>query len=381
MISHRTLAALLLLLFVAATLAIAQEAAPVEQPAPTDAAAAPAAASPGPAGRVFAAGETIAIVGDQHVLVGDMLGEINQMLAPYEGQASEEEIEEQRQKLLRQMLPNVVENKILYLEFLRQVPPERIKDIKKKMDEEFEAEKLESAMERAQVGSAMELELMLRKYGSSLEKQRRTYMEQKLGRAMLARNVNYQPEISHEEMLEYYRDHASDFDISAKAKWEQLSVLFANHPSKEEAWAKLAEMGNEVLRGAQFAAVAKKHSESSSAADGGQYDWVTRGSLASKKLDDAVFTLPLAQLSPMLEDERGFHIVRVLDRQDASRVDFVTAQKDIKETLRKQKIQKQVVDCLAKLKGKTRVWTAFDDEAATSTQQAKDTKRSAPALR
>src|SRR5262245_27388451 len=67
--------------------------------------------------RAFTPAETLAVVGDQHILAGDLLGDINQMLAPYVGKAPPEELEEQRQRLLKQYLPSAVENKILYLEF------------------------------------------------------------------------------------------------------------------------------------------------------------------------------------------------------------------------------------------------------------------------
>lgn len=337
------------------------------QDAPPIAAAAPETA------RVFAPAETLAVVGDQPILAGDMLGEINQMLAQYIGKYPEAEIEEQRQKLIRQMLPSVVENKVLYLEFLRSVPPDKIPDVKKKIDEEFDAEKLEVAMTRAKVNTPSELDALLRKYGSSLEKQRRTYMEQKLGRAMLGRHIDFKPEVTHEEMLAYYHEHADEFAIVPKARWEQFTVLFDKHASKEEAWAKIAGMGNEVLRGAQFAAVAKKHSDAPSASDGGQYDWVTRGSLASQVIEDAVFTLPTNKLSPIIEDNRGFHIVRVLERTEAGKTDFVAAQEGIKETLKKAKIQKEVGDYIANLKAKTRVWTVFDgDIAATELEARRD---------
>jgi hypothetical protein len=341
----------------AGVVALAQDAMPpiVEAPAPMEA--------PVSTGRVFTPAETIAVVGDQHILVGDMLGDINQMLAPYVDKASPEEIEEQRQKMIRQFLPNMVENKILFLEFLRQVPHDKIPDVQKRVYAEFDREKLEGAMQRAKVNSPAELDALLRQYGSSLEKQKRTYMEQTLGRAMLGKHINYKPEVTHEEMLAYYKEHADEFKVDGKASWEQLSVRFEKHPSKEAAWQKLAEMGNEVLRGAKLDAVAKKHSEEPNAADGGYHEPVRQGALASAVLDNAIFTLPPNRLSPILEDATGFHIIRVLDRTADSRVDFVEAQEDIKDKIKQQKIKAQIQDHLAKLKQKTKVWTVFDGEA------------------
>jgi parvulin-like peptidyl-prolyl isomerase len=382
----RTLSASGILLALAATLAIAQESpystAPPDFGAPpvyaiTDTAANPEYTPPTQA-HIFTPAETVAVVGDQHILAGDLLGQINQMLAPYAGKAPEEQIEEQRQKLMRQMLPGMVENKILYLEFLRQIPPERLKDVEKKLAEEFDQEKLDTAVERAKVNPPAEPDELRRKYGSSLEKERRAYMEQKLGRAMLGKEIDFQVEITHEEMLRYYHEHSAEFAVPARAKWEQLSVRFDNHPSKEDAWQKIAAMGNEVLRGAPLAAVAKRHSEAPNAAEGGQHDWITQGSLASTKIDEAVFTLPRNRLSQIIEDERGFHIVRILDREDAHQIDFVEAQADIKEKLKKQKVQEQVMAFVDRLKSRTRVWTVFDDEAQGQSKQTANNKQTRP---
>lgn len=350
----RSLLALTLCLLSAATLAVAQQ----------NAAAPPASDSrPAPIpGRVFTPAETIAIVGDQHILAGDVLGEVNMMLAPYVGKVPEDELEEQRQKLLQQYLPGLIENKILYLEFLRKIPPERIPDVEAKLAEEFDAEKLEGALQRAKVNSPQELDAMLRQFGSSLEKQRRAYMEQKLGRAMLGREIDYKPEITHEEMLAYYREHEKEFEVPARARWEQLTVRFANHDTKEAAWQKIAAMGNEVLRGAPLSAVAKRHSEAPSASDGGQHDWITQGSLASEELDAAIFSLPLHRLSQIIDDGKGFHIIRVLERDEARRIDFVDAQEKIRDILKKEKIQKQVEAYIVDLKARTNVWTVFDDQ-------------------
>jgi hypothetical protein len=195
---------------------------------------------------------------------------------------------------------------------------------------------------------------------------------------MLGKEINFQVEITHEEMLRYYHAHGEEFAVPARAKWEQLSVRFDNHPSKDAAWQKIAGMGNEVLRGAPLAAVAKRHSEAPNAAEGGQHDWITRGSLASVKIDEAVFTLPPNRLSQIIEDERGFHIVRILDREDAHQIDFVEAQADIKEKLKKQKVQEQVMAYVDRLKARTRVWTVFDDQAQDQSEQTANNKRTLP---
>jgi parvulin-like peptidyl-prolyl isomerase len=79
-------------------------------------------------------------------------------------------------------------------------------------------------------------------------------------------------------------------------------------------------------------------------------------------LDEAIFSLPLDRLSQILEDEDGFHIIRVIERREAGRVPFTEAQVDIKEKLIESKKQDDGKAYLERLRKQTLVWTVFDDE-------------------
>ena len=124
-------------------------------------------------------------------------------------------------------------------------------------------------------------------------------------------------EVTHEEMLAWYQAHLKDFEQPAKARWEELMVSFARHPNRDEAYAAVAALGNRVLAGASLADVAKSASEGPTARQGGQRDWTHKGSLSSETLNQAIFSLPVGQLSPkILESQDGFHIIRVVERQE-----------------------------------------------------------------
>jgi parvulin-like peptidyl-prolyl isomerase len=325
----------------------------------------PAAAAPpvNPAS-LFEPALKVGLVGDQPILAGDLLGQINQMLASYVGKVPEDELNEQRKLLMKQLLPIVIDTKLVYLDFLREIPPERVPEIQKRLDDQFDKARLADLMEKAKVNSAVELDALLRTYGSSLAKSKRTFAEQVLAQQMLRRNVNYEPEISHEEMLTYYREHAEDYAVPAKARWEQLEVHFDKFPNKAEAWRALAIMGNEVLRGAPLPAVARRSSQGFKASEGGQHDWTTKGSLASKVLDESLFTLPEGQLSQILEDQHGFHIIRVIERQEAGKEDFTEAQVEIKQKLIEEKVEKDRKKYLDRLRERTPVWTIFDGQVS-----------------
>ena len=79
-------------------------------------------------------------------------------------------------------------------------------------------------------------------------------------------------------------------------------------------------------------------------------------------LESAIFSLPPNQLSRILEDETGFHIVRVVERTEEGVVPFAEAQVEIREKLKLQKQDERVKQWLEELKGKTYVWNFFEQQ-------------------
>jgi len=319
----------------------------------------------------FKPGQIIAWVGDQPIQAGDLLPMVEQTLAPYLAklppeavEAQKDAIDEQRRKLLEQVLTSSIDTKLLYLDFLRSIPADKrdeiLPNITTRAEEQFYEAELPTAIKKAKVNSARELEAELRKYGSSIADQKRSFVERMLAQSMLGQNVDYKPEITHMEMAEYWRENTNEFDRPARVRWEKLTATFDKFATKEEAWVAIGNMGNEVLHGAPLAAVAKRHSQGVDAGEGGYHDWTNKGSLASDALDRAIFTLPIGQLSERLEDEHGFHIVRVIERDNGGPVPFLEAQVDIQKKLRKQKVKKQVSEYVARLKKEVHVWTVFD---------------------
>ena len=112
--------------------------------------------------------------------------------------------------------------------------------------------------------------------------------------------------------------------------------------------------------------VAQKKSQEKNASKGGFHDWTSLGDLKiSKPISDAVFTYPLNQLSPIIEDDEGLHIVRVLDRQEAHQTPFTEVQDEIKEKLRVEVLNRAYNDYVTRLKERTPVIKASDAAAPT----------------
>lgn len=312
----------------------------------------------------------LATVGSEWILAGEVLGSVNELIEQNKDRIPKDQLEEQRAMLVRQKLKQKIETKLIYQDARRTIPKENIPMIEEKLGEYFEKEELPGLMERSGAKSRQELEQKLQGFGTSLDRERRTFMERALAQQWVHEQIKSDGEISHEQMLAYYQEHSAEYEYPAQARWEQLMVRFSDFPSKAEAYAAIAAMGNRVLAGTPFAEVAKAGSAGATAGQGGQRDWTSKDSLVSEALNQALFGLPVGSLSPILEDAQGFHIIRVLERKEAGRTPFLEAQVGIREKIREQRRRGKVDEYLARLKQEIPVWTVFDEVAGSREQGA-----------
>ena len=305
----------------------------------------------------------VARVGPEVVLEGDVLtpSALN-WLAKVSPGLKPEQIRDLKLQICRQVLPQHVESLIVYVDACRTIPEERLPEIEKKVNQAFDEQQLPRMIKDAGVANAVEYEQLLRSRGQSLDRVRKMFFERALAQQWIQQKVASDKEIPHADMIAWYENHLADYDYPAKARFEQLTVRITATQPRGAAWNKLAAMGNDVLEGKPFADIAKQRSEGPTASSGGGYDWTTKGSLASKVLDEAIFTLPVGQLSAILEDGQTLHIVRVTERTEAGRTPFLEAQVGIRQTLQEERRKREVDDYLAKLKERTPVWTIFDDQ-------------------
>ena len=301
-------------------------------------------------------------VGSESILYNDVLPGISRLKAANRGKVSEEQLEAEIKKLLQKQLPQHIETKLVFYDAKRTIPAENFPNVEKSLAKQFEKVELKQLIERYKAGSRRELEEKMREMGTSLERQKRAFVQRTLAQQWIRQQVNFEGEITYDQMLAHYYDHLKDFDNPARARWEQLMVRFSRYPDKATARAAISRMGNQVLGGVPFGEVARQNSHGSTAEDGGARDWTTSGSLVCEQLDRALFGLPLHQLSPILEGPNGLHIIRVIEREAAGRTSFIDAQVEIRNQIRRQRTQRELREYVQRLKEEIPVWTIFDED-------------------
>jgi len=299
-----------------------------------DAAGANAGHSTAAAGQLYRPGQLLALVGGKPIFVADVMAEANQLVEKHMADAPAPIKQRERDKLIERLLPKYVESKLMYVDAERSLPDTaKIEDIRKSLGEQFDENVLPDLVTESKVSSAVEYDAQLRAQGSSLRRARDNWIETQIVRYVVPTKVKLQPEITRQEMLDYYQQHQQEFARPARARWEQLTVKRDRFPSEAAARQAIAEMGNEVVYGAQLEAVARRRSQSLCAPNGGQHDWTARGSLAETELEQAIFTAPLGQLTDIIATPTSLHIVRVLERAEADVIPFAEAQTAIQQKL------------------------------------------------
>lgn len=306
----------------------------------------------------------LARVGSDVILAGELLGAANEILDEMKDRIPPGEEERYKQTIIKQLLRRRLEAKLIYQDAARSIPPEALQRFRDELGKEFEEREIPRRLKSLGLSSRQQLESQLQSLGSSLEQEKIAFIESVIARQWLQQQRGEKPKnvtaVDPEELLAYYRAHLAEFERPGKVLWEQLTIR--KRPDRTDAQSRglLAALGNRVLSGESFADVARSGSEGPTAAQGGVREWTVRGSLRSRVLDEALFQLPVGQLSPILEDEGGFHIVRVLQREEARRVPFEEAQPAIREKLQEQREKEKVVGYLDKLRREIPVWTIYD---------------------
>ncbi len=313
----------------------------------------PAVSSNEPELEAFELGKVLALVGGEPIFVGDLMLEVNQMIEKFMPTAPRSVKTREAKKLIPRVLPKHVEAKILFQGIVQGMPAEfqeNIDSVIEQAGEEFDNKALPGMMEAAGAKTTGEFDAQLRAQGSSLRKLRRSWSVEQLTRHFVGRKLSSVKPPTHQEMLKQYRANLFTYDIPAKARWEQVMVQFSKTASRAEAKRKIADMGNRIVNGANFQSIAKKESDGFRADEGGQHDWTTRGALVLNELDEAIFSLPIGKLSDIIETEQGFHIVRVIERNEKTRTPFLEAQVEIKEKLITEKRQAAFEELLTEFK-------------------------------
>jgi len=157
------------------------------------------------------------------------------------------------------------------------------------------------------------------------ESLRRQLLVHKLVRQDLYQAVTVAPG----EAEAYFRKHRDAYRHEARVRVLQIVI---REPRKIQA------VRNRLKKGEDFGKVAREESVGPEATRGGDLGFLSRGTLPDA-IDRVVFTIPVGEISPPIRTPYGYHIVKVLQREEGKPPDYPAAREQVIEDLRKAKAE------------------------------------------
>jgi peptidyl-prolyl cis-trans isomerase SurA len=119
--------------------------------------------------------------------------------------------------------------------------------------------------------------------------------------------------------------------------------------SREQAVARLSQLKLRLEGGADFAQLAKTHSDDrGSALEGGELGWVSPGQMVAE-FEEVMTAIEIGRISPIFESEFGLHILQVTDKREIDGTDEIKRNR-ARNAIRQQKVDERRQSWLRRLR-------------------------------
>ncbi|HEV8037295.1 MAG TPA: peptidylprolyl isomerase [Bryobacteraceae bacterium] len=126
-------------------------------------------------------------------------------------------------------------------------------------------------------------------------------------------------QVTDTQVQSYYNSHKDQFRTKERVKARHILVSILNKPADQvpKLKTKAEDLLKQIKAGADFAKMAQENSDDkSNASKGGDLGWVMRGQMVPE-FEKATFALKQGQISDVVTTNYGFHIVQVMEKEDA----------------------------------------------------------------
>jgi peptidyl-prolyl cis-trans isomerase SurA len=267
--------------------------------------------------------------------------------------------------------------------------------------------KLDQMRKDMKLGSMEELEKAAVSQGISYEDFKQNLRNQIITQKVIGEEVGTHLSIQKEDEQKFYDEHKSEMEQPESIRLSEILVApkvapetpaaskpvptdgaatspdTANAPTTPDPEAKQAAeaaalaaaetKANELLKqihdGASFEDIAKKSSDGTSAADGGNLGVFKRGVLA-KELEDRTFAMKTGEVSDVIRTKQGYVILKVVEHTPAGIPPLKTVEPRIQDALYYERLQPALRAYLTKLREEAyiKILPGFLDSGASPNQ-------------
>ena len=193
-----------------------------------------------------------------------------------------------------------------------------------------------------------DLQDMTDRQGIPWEDFRERITRQYMTREVIWREVRSRIVISREEVRKYYMENKEQYQRDEEANLLQIMISLKDR-EPEEAEKIAQEVLKKIEEEEDFAALARKYSDHSTASAGGNTGWFKRGTM-SAAFEKLAFELPVGETSGILHTEEDLRIVKVAGQHEAGIAGFGEMESQITEFLYAKEMQPKVRVYLTRLR-------------------------------
>ena len=305
--------------------------------------------------------QVVATVDGAPILASDILDRYSPKLESVRRKATPSQMRTVRARLIKRDLQTHIERQLLINALKAEFPRKALVKLDEAITAAFD-EKIEEMKKQSKSRSKAELQTKLAEHGLSLASQRDKFANQQMAAFYFQSKAKKKTIIGRREMMSYYEQHLDEYAIPARARWQEIQISFRKHGGRDAALKVLEEVHSDLRERRDFGEVAKTYSDGTSAKRGGVWDWTVSGSLTNEKIDNAIFQLPVGQISQVFESENDFRVIKVVQRENARWKPFEKLQDEIREKLKVEARKQAANKLLDDLMAKATIVTMFDDE-------------------
>jgi peptidyl-prolyl cis-trans isomerase SurA len=308
------------------------------------------------------AGRAAARVGDEVITLHDLVLNVKEQLKRHP--PGRDLTRPELNMVAKSVLAGLIERTLIAQDAKRALKnPKQLDRLFEAADKFWHEEELPPMMRRYMAENEEQLKQKLLESGRSLETLHQSYRQEFLAQVYMEQKLTDRRKVDLPEMRKYYDQHLHDkeFDRSAEITWRELLVENSHHASPAEARSKADGLVARLAKGEDFARLARSESEGPSRVrEQGGLMQTSPGSYAVDSVNQALASLPLNRVSPVLEGPTSFHIILVESRREAGPASFEEVQDQIRRKIMVAQLTKAREAFIAKLRRNTPISTIFD---------------------
>jgi peptidyl-prolyl cis-trans isomerase SurA len=250
---------------------------------------------------------------------------------------------EEEQTRLAQIRPETLDRMIDNLLVL-QVAEERGLRVPARFFEEWK----KNVMEQMKLTSEEEFVRQVELQGTNVETIRKQFEESLLLQEVRRMEVDSKVSVSEPEISERYREHIAEYTEPPKIRIREIVVKFDSATEVEQGQ-KARRLLQEIRQGADFAEVARMHSESTSREAGGDLGTFDKGDL-TEVLANAAFALSPGDVSEVIRMPAAFYIIRVEEKTEEKVKSLEEVRSQVADAIFQEKMNAQLEKYIQQLR-------------------------------